>query len=213
MKHNLIIITGKARAGKDTSAEFLELYLRRSGKFPINTKFHNLAFAAALKEFCIDVLGLESRHCYGSTEEKNLPTHIPWTSLPLRQDIIDKYRTNNNSHGQYMTGREVMEIFGSYICREMDTDCWARATAKTYRRLSGVTFITDCRFPNEISIFKQYNPLIIRLLRNPQNRASKSETALDNFDWTGYTVASIDNHEMTIEQRNHALCVIADKYL
>jgi hypothetical protein len=101
MKHNLIIITGKARAGKDTSAEFLEKYLRSCKNFPPETSFYNLAFATALKEFCINVLGLDLKHCYGSTEEKNLPTHISWTSLPLRQDIIDKYRTNNNSPGQY----------------------------------------------------------------------------------------------------------------
>lgn len=209
MKHNLVIITGKARAGKDTSADFLRSYLTQRYK----DKTVSISFAQPLKAFCISVLGLEHRHCYGSTEEKNLPTHILWKNLPLRQEVIDQYRAANKSNGEYMTGREVMEIFGSYICREMDLDCWARAAKNLVSEICVPVFITDCRFPNEINIFKDLNPLIIRLLRNPQDRASKSETALDDFDWDGYTVASIDNRDMTIEQRDEVLRTIADKYL
>lgn len=203
--NRLVIITGKARAGKDTSLMHLQYHL--------HLKFQRIArtltFAGPLKQFCMDVLGLTRNHCYGTTEEKNSQTHLLWSNVPLDKMVIEKYRFENGSTGPYMTGREVMEIFGTYICRRMFSDCWAKATEVEYVQnmsLSNVQFfVTDCRFPNEIEVFKKYNPLIVRLYRNTEERQSDAEIALDNFDWTGYDVVHIDNSTLTLEERNAVL--------
>ena len=40
------------------------------------------AFADVLKEFAVDVLGLEHNQVYGTNEEKNSPTHLLWENMP-----------------------------------------------------------------------------------------------------------------------------------
>lgn len=219
-KFKVVLITGKARAGKDTAYEFLRDHLKTK-RIPSEV----FSFATPLKSFCIEVLGLEYKHCHGTTEEKNSATHLLWSDLPLPREVIETYRDQNYSTGDYMTGREVMEIFGSYICRAMYTDCWAKATKQRmveYMMDFGreytpsnypYLFITDCRFPNEIEVFRDMNPTIIHLTRNPQNRQTRSETALDNFDWSGYHRICVDNHDMSIEMKNVCLQRIADSAL
>ena len=169
----------------------------------------SLHFAEPLKKFCMEVLGLSYTHCYGDTFQKNADTHILWENVPISHEVREKYRKENKSTGKYMTGREVMEIFGSYICRQMFPECWAKAAEIEYSRnmsLSNVQyFITDCRFPNEIEVFKKYNPLIIRLTRNTENRQAVSETSLDNFDWSSYNTVTIDNTSLSLEERNALL--------
>lgn len=207
----IIIITGKARAGKDTSAEFIAETMReKARKEGRGLSDYYISFADPLKSFCVNILGLNRRQCYGNTEDKKSLTHIKWADVPISNEIKEKYRKDNNSDATFLSAREVMEIFGSYICRAMYPDCWARsaaiecATIAANSPLSQI-FITDCRFPNEVEAFKDQNPIIIKLHRNPQNRQAVSETALDNFDWSGYKIAHIHNEHATIEERNEML--------
>jgi hypothetical protein len=91
----------------------------------------------------------------------------------------------------------------------MFSECWAKAAEIEYIKNMSVSnlqfFITDCRFPNEIEVFKKYDPLIIRLSRNTENRQAVSETSLDTFDWSSYNTIHIDNQNMTLEERNKVL--------
>lgn len=203
--NKLVILTGKARAGKDTSLIHLQYLLH----LKYNRIVQSLHFAAPLKKFCMEVLGLSYNHCYGDTHEKNAETNILWDNVPIPNEVKEKYRRENNSTGKYLTGREVMEIFGSYICRQMFSECWAKAAEIEYAKNMSVSnlqyFITDCRFPNEIEVFKKYDPLIIRLSRNTENRQAVSETSLDNFDWSSYNTIHIDNQNMTLDERNKVL--------
>ena len=203
--NRLVILTGKARSGKDTSLMHIQ-YLLHLHK---NRIASTIAFAKPLKTFCIEVLGLTYEHCYGDTFQKNSYTNIQWADMPLPSEIIRQYRIENNSVGNCMTGREVMEVFGSYICRKMFPECWAKAAEQEYVRNMGLSnvqyFITDCRFPNEIEVFKKYNPLLIRLHRNTEDRQAISETALDFFDWDAYDTVHIHNSDLSLEDRNKLL--------
>ena len=80
------------------------------------------AFADVLKEFAVDVLGLEYNQVYGTNEEKNSPTHLLWENMP----------TGNNKGP--MTGREVLQYFGSDICRKMYENIWFDACIRRIRK-------------------------------------------------------------------------------
>lgn len=167
------------------------------------------SFADPLKKFCIDVLGLDFAQCYGSDEEKNSNTHISWTSIP--EEIRKIYKRPTRGTGKIkppssnMTGREVMQVFGSDICRAIDENCWARGTYSMVEKDGyDLAIISDGRFPNEITIGTENGAKAIRLLRNPYNDQHRSETALDDFPLGEYSLV-IDNKNMEVEETHDVL--------
>lgn len=162
------------------------------------------SFADPLKNFCINVLGLDHQQCYGSNADKNSRTHIQWSSIP--DSIREKYsRPKRGVGGIYpasgkMTGREILEVFGTHICREMDTNCWARSL---YTQLSNcddeLSLVSDVRFPNEVTMGTEIGAKIFRLTRNPFNADTEPEVALDDFPLGEYT-GIVDNSNTTMAE-------------
>lgn len=217
----VIIISGKKQSGKDTSCEFLTQYLlNRPGSDPMDKcqqkhfpTFHvkTYSFAEPLKRFLVEVMGLSHEQCWGTNEQKDTLTHLRWAGLPfsavelfrIREDI--KYKDD-----EYMSGREVMQVFGSNICRMMWPDCWANGTKNAIMaEKPKYAFICDARFPNEIEKFVDLprSPVIVRLTRDPYNSSGHwSENALDKYDWSKFSkFVQIDNRNMTIEEKNKVL--------
>lgn len=166
------------------------------------------SFADPLKEFCINVLGLDRRQCYGTDDDKNSATHISWTDIP--NDIRDKYRRPRRGDGSikpasgYMTGREVMQVFGTDICRKMDTNCWSRGTYSSITKDGFETAVCiDARFPNEITMGTENNAKAIRLLRKIHNDEHESETALNDFPLGEYDCI-LNNQDLEMYE-NHLL--------
>ncbi len=85
-----------------------------------------------------------------------------------------------------MTGRELMQVLGTDICRRMFSQyIWVNSTFKAIER-DNVDFavIPDLRFPSELQGIKNAGGLVIRLTRNTANGDEHpSETALDDYDW------------------------------
>jgi hypothetical protein len=154
------------------------------------------SFAEPLKNFCTDVLGIEHKQIWGSQKDKNSLTHIYWEDMP----------TNNMNKSGRMTGREVMEEFGTGIVRRIENNAWARATGNLMQK-SGTHFciIDDVRFPNEIDVVHQLGGKVIRLMRVTEEGAAndhESNTALDDYkDWD----SEIDNRDCVMEQCFSAL--------
>ena len=116
------------------------------------------AFADVLKEFAVDVLGLEYNQVYGTNEEKNSPTHLLWDNMP----------TGNNKGP--MTGREVLQYFGSDICRKMYEDIWFDACIRRIRKDNPeLALISDVRFPNEITGVQKEGGIVFGLPRDIVN--------------------------------------------
>jgi energy-coupling factor transporter ATP-binding protein EcfA2 len=164
-----------------------------------------LSFATPLKQFCMDVLGLSLKSCYGTNAEKEMPTHVKWDGLP--RWVRAKYASGGFYSGNLfhwllsnvkilgwlcprtgrMTGREVLQIFGTEIIRAWYNDAWAIAAYKAAAEAQeDFIFIPDCRFTNEVER-KDTVPLTIpviqiRLLRNkyPKDK-HPSETSLDKY--------------------------------
>ncbi len=186
-----------------------------------------LSFAETLKEFCISVLGLRPEQCWGTDEQKNTPTHIRWESLPL--GIRWKYAKKSLWPGTWlrrglMTGREVMQVFGTDVVRQMYSDAWARSTYSCAVRIpEPVVIIPDGRFPNEIIgdntdlSSPEWDVTVkkIRSLRNPFNDKHVSETALDNFPQNQFHMVLPPNTTMRgqAEAVDHIVCTWIERAL
>jgi len=166
------------------------------------------SFADPLKKFCIDVLGLDFLQCYGTDEDKNTITHISWDSLPpdvLAANRKIDYETHSPKSLGFMTAREVMQVFGTDICRKLDGNCWARGTYSTIANEGyELAIVADGRFPNEITIGTEGGARAIRLLRNKYNDQHYSEKALDDFPHGEFDLV-IDNNTMSLEDKNLVL--------
>jgi len=184
---HFIALSGKKQVGKDTSGQIIARLLTEQGKRVAFT-----AFAEALKEMCIAILGLRRELVYGTDADKNTLTHIRWNTLP--EDIRIKYakvvgKTSGPDAGDilelrtgFMTVREVLQIMGTDIFREMfENDVWANSPFRRNWSEYDVVIITDCRFPNEKSVTEARGGTVIRIERNTGlNDTHASETSLDN---------------------------------
>lgn len=210
--NTLILLSGRARSGKDTSAEHL---IRELGA---QYSVRPYAFANEIKDLCIRILGCNKSSMYGDDEERNSPTHIRWTDLPLSREEIN----NISKQGEYLTGRELMQIIGTNIFRRMYQDCWCRSVFEKitqsnqtqYHLYSGghsstsiINIITDVRFANEIDYFKVMNNVIlIRFMRNPLNLQHESERDLDHYNWLSHPNSIIiNNQNMSLLEKNDAV--------
>lgn len=180
------------------------------------------SFADVLKEISMALFGLTDKQCYGSNEDKNTYTKLKWANMPtLNWDTAHKRKLAYNqvkalgfslsetwSPDDYMTAREVMQYFGTEICRKMYGNTWSHSTVNRIQAEDpGIAIITDCRFPNEVQAIKDAGGVVIRLTRSVYSQDEhESEKALDKevYDWNKFD-AIIDNSNMTIEEQNNAV--------
>ena len=212
MQTKIIIITGKAQSGKDTSANYLISELSNNG-------YHCdiYPFAGALKSMCCSLFGLSITQCWGSNEQKDSNTKIRWKDLPLCKGkiaklMIEKYPKTSDD---FMTARELMQVLGTDIFRKMDEDCWVRATVERINNDNlDFAIVSDARFPNEIEFLLPFDPIVIKLNRNALSNSHISETALDNYDFSLVrNYHEIKNNELTVAQTNAELKRILEKYI
>lgn len=225
MQTKIILLSGKKQSGKSSSVEAIVRYLEEQRDHVLSTdkcllsredlnllhsfSYKEYSFADPLKEFLISVFGLDPTQCYGTDEQKNILTKVQWVNLPHCVEAVEKlYREARPNQPvdlfNYMSGRELMQIFGSNICRKMYNNCWAESTKKRIlKEKPSIAIISDCRFPNELEVFNDLNPIVIRLERNVYSSQHISETALDDYDWGKFSIFyKISNQDMTLEDKN-----------
>lgn len=237
MQTKIIIVTGKKQSGKDTGCQYLTEWLNaKYGAAPNPVSIKTYAFADTLKIFLMEHFGLTYEQCYGTNEQKNSATNVRWDQFSIY--IRWKYTpagladTKNQSEADFiqneileyglhvpmrsgkMTAREVMQVFGSDVCRKIYADCWANATINRIKSENKqYAFVCDARFPNELNVFKAYNPYVIRLGRNPFDDKHISETALDTYDFSQFgNLNLLDNSIMDIETKNRHLAITAEAW-
>lgn len=163
-------------------------------------------FADELKEFVIRVFNIPREHVYGSDDDKNQKTNIAWGSLPVPPTIYrypDKLEKHKKKTGN-VTVRELLQWFGTKVCRAMHGSCWVEATLRKIEEdKPQIAIIADARFPDEVELVKKAGGKIIRLSRimHPDDR-DESEVALDKY--TRFD-AVIDNLNMNIEEQHQAI--------
>ncbi len=178
------------------------------------------SFAEPLKTMCVDILGVPEAQAFGTDEEKNQPVpHLLWESFPLKawrhqngHVVVDQ---NVNPVAAKllpatgpMTGREVLQYWGTEIFRKSYSNVWADACVRKIEKEQPAigAIIDDTRFPNEVQAVHAAGGKVIRLTRNPLDDKHDSETALDEdkYDWHKFD-AIIPNHTMTINECNNEI--------
>ena len=110
-----------------------------------------LAFADEIKEFCINVLGLDRYLVYGSDHHKNTLTIYRWENMPafVRHKFLEKIG--------FMSIREVLQVFGTEFIRECwDPMAWVKSVNRRIRDGSEMCYIvTDVRFEEEFNVIKE----------------------------------------------------------
>jgi hypothetical protein len=212
MNTKIIILTGKAQSGKDTACSYIRSFLKGKG---YSSKIY--PFADSLKHICTNVLGLEYNQCWGENSDKNTPTRFKWSDLPIGTTDLAKLLQNryNVKSDDYMTARDVMQVFGTNIFRSFYKDCWVQATIKKIKEENlDFALISDARFPNEIDYATFYGPIVIQLTRNALDNKHESETALDNYSFANIKkFHKIINDEMSMDEKNNAIKKVLEQYL
>lgn len=199
----IISLSGRKGAGKNAVADYVREYLSDSSclfRFGSMNEIKEYAFADLLKEFCMNVLGLDKSQCYGSNNEKNTPTKYKWKDTLRFKDVVPKMEW-------YMTGRDVMQVFGTECVRDWFGNVWADATIRKIRKAHPkIAIITDTRFVSEVdAVLDQPHGYIIRLTRSPFGDEHVSETALDDCNWDRERCFVLDNADISIEEQNNRI--------
>lgn len=229
MQKIIVGLSGRKNSGKNTVASYINNRIR--DEFNINDSSvvtDEWSFAAPLKAFLINVMGLLEQQCYGSDNDKNSITKYLWDNLPMSVRLDNANETaempvaKDFDHVKfceimdlprsgYMTARELMQIFGTDVMRNMFNDSiWVDATLKeihNYNMEKYIAVISDVRFVSEVeAILSCENGFIIRLLRKPYQDSHKSEIELDNYDFSKYgnKALVLDNGTIGIDAANLA---------
>lgn len=176
------------------------------------------SFATPLKSFCMQVFGLTYEQAHGTNEQKDTPTSLRWEDMPVSprdvNDWLSRVRVDSSAPVPLktgaMTGREVLQYFGTQIGRQMWDNCWVDATIrKIHMQQPQLAIITDVRFPNEVKGIQDAGGKVLRFTRAPFKDQDEhaSETALDGYE--GFD-AIIDNADMSIPEQN---CVVTQQLL
>lgn len=113
--------------------------------------------------------------------EDFLPEKLYWSVKKSKSIIPINLKTG------FMSGRELMQVFGTDICRRMFSQyIWVDATFRLIlKEKVDYAIIPDLRFPSELQGVQSYKGLVVRLTRNiAQGDEHPSETALDDYNWT-----------------------------
>ena len=159
----IILISGKAEAGKTTAANIIKYYLCGIGK------------RAAI--------------------------------VPYGQYVKDTAKMIFGWDGQKdENGRQLLQWWGTDVVRKKNENFWVNTVMRLAAVLDGeidYLIIDDCRFPNEIDLWKdEYGYLTLRIERpgyenalNDNQRKHPSETALDDYEFD-VTISATDFKEL-----------------
>lgn len=166
-------------------------------------------FADTLKDVAMHVFGLTYEQCYGTNEQKNTLTNIPWYGILSMLPKKEKWAaTRDSKTGKNMTAREFLQFFGTQVCRSIYDDCWIESC---FRRIEAenpaIAIITDCRFPNEVKVCKDKGAKVVKLLRDPfahEENQHDSEALLRDMPDSEFDFV-LDNKELNIIDKNQAI--------
>lgn len=136
--HTILVITGKAGAGKDTLADMVREYVY--GTKPENG-LRPFRFSDPLKDAFCSIFGW-NRARIDSLEYKQELLHVPF----MTQQDEPLY-----------TRRAIMQYLGTDVFRKGQADVWIKAALHKAEAAAGYAdgFIsTDCRFPNELDALR-----------------------------------------------------------
>lgn len=180
----IIGFAGGAQVGKDTVANFAERFLDLR-----LLSYDRRAFADQLKQYCVDVLGLNPKELWGTDEDKNKFTKYEWDKLPISIRIRHqqyKFLRWIKPRSGLMTNRDILNIVGTDIHRHYFGDnIWIDALFNKDFSQKNCLIITDIRTLEEVEAVQKRGGIIVKLLRN-NKRPIEHEIQKRLLDWQGY---------------------------
>lgn len=182
-KLKIIGISGYARSGKDTAADYISKIL----------KLKKISFADPLKHMLSNVFKIPLQYFYNSKKDEVL--HCPIIITKEKLGWIEDYCRESHpdkelSHQKYYTDmkihsiRELMQIVGTDIIREnFYYDFWIDKMRGSIQMLESV-IVPDCRFDNERELIKQLggtNILIDRFYKTDDKHVSEYKPNFKDF--------------------------------
>jgi hypothetical protein len=196
----ILLISGKKRHGKDTFATGVRTYALALGR-----RYHKIALADALKDEVSQWLSGWAASC-------SVPTSVD--GVPLPQHIRDSLDFVNasyaNANVRWLPDDEkekfrlLLQWWGTELRRSKSETYWIEKVIENIEEKKaaiskhGVSLapdfvcVTDCRFPNEVTMLKDHfgdsarSVRITRLNIQQDNDQHPSETALDEFKFDLY---------------------------
>ena len=141
----IIGLVGLKGCGKDTAADYFITHYDNWIKG---------SFADSLKDTCACVFGWDRELLEGSTQDSRAwrETTDTWWSEKLNRPNF--------------TPRVALQVIGTDLWRNQFNDnIWLLSFEKKLLTIKENVIITDCRFPNEIDLFKQLDGIIVRVKR------------------------------------------------
>ena len=174
----LVGITGKKQSGKDTFANFMIKLLPEQ-------KVVKLSLAHPLKYFVTALLEIDSKHVWGSDNDKNYPI-AAWGKI-FKDELLLKYKKD-----QYdlLTGREALQVIGTdvmrkggcYLRREywertkkflaknnvkINNEIWIQLLLRDFKKSDAdVVIVPDVLFFNELDMIKDQGGILVRIYRD-----------------------------------------------
>lgn len=165
----LIAISGKARSGKDTFAEYLAEEL-----FKVTHKTYVLmAYATELKNRVQQDFDLSYEQLWG--DEKEIPDKRYLKSMSHDDDV-------------YWTPREILQDYGQFH-RTIDYQFWVKQLFNIIDRVEYENvIITDCRHPNEIDVPLDRGGYHIKVEKEDRSSIHNSQHISETILGDGYKV-------------------------
>lgn len=155
----LIGLSGWARSGKDTAAEYLVNELG----------FARVAFADPLREALYRLNPIIEVNGFPGARLRQMVNVAGWDALKENSEDV----------------RGLLQRMGTEVGREMiDPDIWVKLAMKEAAKHEKVV-ITDVRFPNEVEGIKAAGGVVWRVVRPNVGPANShlSESALDDYEF------------------------------
>ena len=161
------------------------------------------SFADSLKDICMRLFGLTYEQCYGTDDDKNTLTSVKWSDITfaLPPRTVGKIK-KDGIRDDYLTARELLQQFGTNICRKINPFCWVNDCFNQIKAEQvPLAIVRDSRFPEEIETGWKYNAKVLRLGRRPFKDGHSSETALNKWPTMKFDYY-LDNKKMEIAMQN-----------
>lgn len=210
----LLALAGRLQSGKDSLGDFL--VRNRKELMGVETA-KKYGWADALKQDLADKFDVPEHLLWGTDEDKNQPTSVQWWDLPHWNDLSESRADIKtfNANGGYLTIRELLQHWGTEICRSMREDIWVSLAMKRVKADNcDLAVMIDTRFPNEVAAVKAAGGKVVRLTRNegvPTEHQSEYTLDKERYDVSNFD-AVVANNQMTKTQAERVLVSLLDQW-
>lgn len=163
------------------------------------------AMADRLKETVATLFNIDIALLYGTDEDKQTLTKVKWADMHAFLTKAEVKELKKSDQNEYMTAREVLQYFGTNVCRKLYSDCWVNSClSQIEQEQSKLALICDLRFQNEIDAVKAAGGKVILLKKDEFGASHASEAELRTVDESVFD-GVIDNTNLSMDQKNEEL--------